>query len=291
MKSILLPLTASMQEHAPISYAASLTNRFSAVLTGLFILPDPVGALSFIGEGLTADMMQDLLNATESLNQSNAEEAKRNFQQVLTEHGIAFETPESGEFIGNPDHAKARWLAVSGDISHHVGRKARVADIAICPTPQPDVPAIREVLNDLLYRSGRPVLIVPEHTEGTAHAEIITIAWNGSAECARAMAASLALLKSANTVTLLQIGNILRDRPGLEEAAEYLQNNQIQPATEKSAATCSSVAEDILVAATELNTDFLVTGAYSHNRWREMILGGVTSHLLENSKVPIFMSH
>jgi nucleotide-binding universal stress UspA family protein len=32
-------------------------------------------------------------------------------------------------------------------------------------------------------------------------------------------------------------------------------------------------------------------GAYGHARWREVVLGGVTRHLLAQMTVPVFMSH
>jgi nucleotide-binding universal stress UspA family protein len=34
-----------------------------------------------------------------------------------------------------------------------------------------------------------------------------------------------------------------------------------------------------------------VFGAYGHARWREIVLGGVTRHLLEHMTVPVLMSH
>jgi len=35
----------------------------------------------------------------------------------------------------------------------------------------------------------------------------------------------------------------------------------------------------------------IVMGAYGHSRFREMVLGGATRHVLEHTTVPIFMSH
>ena len=31
-------------------------------------------------------------------------------------------------------------------------------------------------------------------------------------------------------------------------------------------------------------------GAYSHSRWRQMILGGVTRYVLANAKLPVLMN-
>ena len=37
--------------------------------------------------------------------------------------------------------------------------------------------------------------------------------------------------------------------------------------------------------------DLLVMGGYSHSRLREMILGGVTRHMLEKATLPLLLAH
>jgi nucleotide-binding universal stress UspA family protein len=32
-------------------------------------------------------------------------------------------------------------------------------------------------------------------------------------------------------------------------------------------------------------------GAFAHSRWRQMVLGGVTDSMLNESEIPVFMSH
>ena len=42
-------------------------------------------------------------------------------------------------------------------------------------------------------------------------------------------------------------------------------------------------------AANEFACDLLVVGAYSHSRLRQLILGGVTRHVLEHATIPLMM--
>ena len=42
--------------------------------------------------------------------------------------------------------------------------------------------------------------------------------------------------------------------------------------------------------AREFDCDLLAMGAYSHSRLRQLILGGVTRHVLERSNLPVMMS-
>ena len=50
------------------------------------------------------------------------------------------------------------------------------------------------------------------------------------------------------------------------------------------------VGAGLLVAAKEFGCDLLSMGAYSHSRLRQLILGGVTRHVLEYGELPVMMS-
>jgi nucleotide-binding universal stress UspA family protein len=52
-----------------------------------------------------------------------------------------------------------------------------------------------------------------------------------------------------------------------------------------------SVGAALLAAATEAGTDLLVMGRYGRTRLSELVLGGVTRHVLAHSKLPILISH
>jgi nucleotide-binding universal stress UspA family protein len=53
-----------------------------------------------------------------------------------------------------------------------------------------------------------------------------------------------------------------------------------------------SVGDTLLHEASEAGIGMLVMGAYSHSRVRELLLGGVTRHVLSNVAVtPVFMAH
>ena len=52
-----------------------------------------------------------------------------------------------------------------------------------------------------------------------------------------------------------------------------------------------SVGEVVLAEASTMGADLLVMGAYSHSRIREIILGGVTQHVITNATLPVFITH
>jgi hypothetical protein len=49
------------------------------------------------------------------------------------------------------------------------------------------------------------------------------------------------------------------------------------------------VGAGLLGAARDFGADLLTMGAYSHSRLRQLILGGVTRHVLENAEIPVLM--
>ena len=51
-----------------------------------------------------------------------------------------------------------------------------------------------------------------------------------------------------------------------------------------------SVGAGLLAAAANYGCDLLSMGAYSHSRLRQLILGGVTRHVLEYSTLPVMMN-
>jgi nucleotide-binding universal stress UspA family protein len=50
-------------------------------------------------------------------------------------------------------------------------------------------------------------------------------------------------------------------------------------------------AEALVGLCGEVEADLLVMGAYSHSRLRQLILGGVTRHMLRSAPLPCLMSH
>ncbi|MFC4348009.1 universal stress protein [Kordiimonas lipolytica] len=285
MKSILLPLTANIQAAPLLAVANRLALQFRSSLTGLFIRPDPRSAIPFMGEGLTADMIQTLCDNAEKQGKRQADEAEAAFRAAADEHGLKWLA--EGE---TSDKAKACWSVLTGEVSDHVGRRARTADIALCLQPDSKHLDTEDIFHDLIFRSGRSVLMVPSAYEGTVGKHLM-IAWNGRAEGARAVAGALPMLRDAQTVTIVQVGDIGEDRPGADAIAHYLAEHAIEANTRKIEAENQTVGECLLKTADTIGADTIVLGAYSHSRWREMVLGGVTKHITAESQLPVFMSH
>ena len=283
MKVIMLPLTRESNTALLSEAGAALAAKFSAHVTGLFIRRDPKTAIPLLGEGLTADMIQQMCDVTDQEGQRYASETEVIFVNAMAKADIQVtEEPNSEQ--------SAHWRTLVGEVADHVGRSARTADFSICERPGDRHSAQAEIFNDLVFRSGRSVLMVPDNGV-TPTLDHMLIAWNGRAECARAVGGALPLLRKAKTISVLQVGNLGEDRPTLKDIGDYLKAHGVDAKQIHEPASKVSVGETVYGKAQELEVDSIVIGAFSTARWRELILGGVTRHLIENSDIPIYMSH
>ena len=72
---------------------------------------------------------------------------------------------------------------------------------------------------------------------------------------------------------------------------EHLARHDIKATPVHITGVTDAVSDIILSQVKELDIDLIIMGAYSHSWLRERILGGNTYHLLNNSSVPMLMSH
>ena len=103
--------------------------------------------------------------------------------------------------------------------------------------------------------------------------------------------AALPFLAAAERVTAVAVrGERDDDDRGLAEVAEYLAWHGVVARTH-AVITRAPVGETLLDAAVAASADLVVMGGYSHSRLRELILGGVTRHMLERTALPLLVAH
>ena len=147
------------------------------------------------------------------------------------------------------------------------------------------------VLQATLFGAGRPLLILPPGG-ATGFGQTIAIAWNGSTEAARAVAGALPFLDGARTVHLLTAETWRTQADVALDLAGYLEWRAI--ACERRTVTSGedeAVGAALLRTATEVGADLMVMGGYGRTRFSELVLGGVTRHVLAAAELPILASH
>jgi nucleotide-binding universal stress UspA family protein len=183
----------------------------------------------------------------------------------------------------------ASFRAIAGREADTVAYEARLADLTVVPHPASgeDVSS-SDALHAVLFDSGQPVLIAPRAAPRSIGTRIC-LGWNGSAESASAVLAALPWLRQAEAVLILWSEEYQRRGPMASELEDYLAAHEIVADRMMFRSINNVVGAGLLAAAGEFGADLLVMGAYSHSRLRQLILGGVTRHVLEHAAIPLMM--
>ena len=179
------------------------------------------------------------------------------------------------EKVGSPD----KIMSINGPLS----------DLIVVTRPAEKGGKLAEVfMMAALLNSGRPVLVLP-HAGAATVGKHITIAWNQSAEAARAVASIMPMLQAAESVSIVWCGPEGGAGPKSSQLVNYLKFWGVKATRQKLSGKNEGAA--ITKAAKAAGSDLIVMGAYSRSRLRQRIFGGVTEHMLSKADLPVCMLH
>jgi nucleotide-binding universal stress UspA family protein len=206
------------------------------------------------------------------------------FTKLVSENNLTVADQEP-----DADKPTVSFSVAVGKEAEIVAQQARLADLIVLPHPASGGEvSSSEALHAVLFDSARPVLIAPLIAPPTLGTHIC-LAWNGSAESASAIFAALPWLPRAQAIRILWAEEYQRRGPFTQDLETYLAAHGITTGRAMFRPINNSVGAGLLTAANEFACDLLVMGAYSHSRLRQLFLGGVTRHVLENANVPLMM--
>jgi nucleotide-binding universal stress UspA family protein len=254
--------------------AFDLGQRFEAEVIGLHAATETSSALPYMGESMSGALLDNMVAALEKESAARQQAA----QAALDEARQA--VSGNGQLMVRKG-AEDDMLAQYGRLADLVVVARGASDTALSESP---------TMQAAIMNTGRPVLVAPPERAGTV-ARNIVVAWNGSAQAARALGAAMPLLSQADTVTLLQIDEGSGEGPPIEDAVDYLAAHGCQAKALTQPHGHGSIGDDLLLAAHNQGADLLVMGAYSHNRIRELVFGGATLEALLDATIPVLMIH
>jgi nucleotide-binding universal stress UspA family protein len=192
------------------------------------------------------------------------------------------------------DHSglETDWRAVFESPSIAIIRAATAADLIVLGVGDHSLIGNYNApsAGDVVLRTGRPVLVVPEGQNGM-NVRNVVIAWKETAEAQRAIADAIPFMKGANSVTIVQIHENGPRAPSLADPEAFLVRHGIAAKTALLPRGEAAVGDQIAAFAKKTDADLIVAGAYGHTRLREWVFGGVTRGLLINSPIPCLFSH
>jgi len=284
IRKLLLPLTGTAAGEAALTTALLVARLWDAHLTALHVRVDSRDVAPLAGEGLSGAMIEEMMSATEKESGDRSTAVRAMFDRFVAQHGVVVAEPHPGA------GATANFASATGREEDLVAQLARLTDLTVVPHPEAgnDVSS-SDALHAVLFDSGRPVLIAPQAALPTIGTRIC-VAWNGTAESAAAVQAAIPWMQRAQAVRILSADEYQRRGPAADALAGYLALHGIQVEIATFRPLDRAVGRGLLTAAREFGADLLAMGAYSHSRLRQLILGGVTRHVLEHAALPVLMN-
>jgi nucleotide-binding universal stress UspA family protein len=171
---------------------------------------------------------------------------------------------------------------------------ARFSDLTLVPV-KPHDSRTEAIVEALLFESGRPLLLCPEHRADELRPEFenVVIAWDHSARAARAVGDALPVLQAATSVRVLTVAEDKTDAIMQSGTAlvDHLREHGVFASFETTKAGGSSTGKVLGSWANSHGIDAIVMGAYHHSRLNEIVWGGVTKTVIGQPPCWVMISH
>ena len=280
IKDILVHIDDRPAAAARLDTAVRLAAAHDAHLIGLYAIAEP--DIPEYARAFFTDEMVELQRATLV---AAADRARVRFEDLIAHAGV-----------------RGEWRQVAGlpaNLTNVIALHARYADVVIVgqADPEEDEPKVtRERQDELILATGRPVLVIPYIGAYPMIGERVLVAWDASRLATRAVNDALPFLKQAKKVLVLAVNPHRGGEQGHGEIPSadiclHLARHGVNPKAEHILAEDIAVGDMLLSRAGDEGIDLMVCGAYGHRRFRELVLGSVTRHLLRHMTMPVLMSH
>ena len=275
-RTILAVLNSVEDMDRVLDCALPLANHFEAHLIGFHSEALPLPQASPMG---FPDV--ELVQTSAEAARQRSQQMKQAFEERLRREGVSSQWHSAEGFSGAP--------AISA------ARAARAADLVITQQADPDLGSAPYAdIEGLLFETGRPVLFVPYAMRVEPPFRRVLVAWNGTAEAARAAFDALPFIVAAEAPEIVCIdprSTATEDAAvsGADLAAALARHgSKVTLANQVSAGLDPGDVLENHIADT--GADLLVMGAYGHSWWREFFFGGVTRKLLQSMPAATLMS-
>jgi nucleotide-binding universal stress UspA family protein len=286
IRTILAPVSGLPSDAAALDEALATARMFGAHLQVLFVQIDPeqiavqVGAGDPMGAAGLGTMIEGLVGEGEK----RAAAARQGFEDACRRAGVPIGAAEG---VG----PSAEWLIVPGIDTECVPAFARAADLLLFVRPRDPEDAPVDLWEAALLSCGRPILLLPPAPHGVVPGTV-AVAWKDSAEAARAITASLPLIKRAERLLVMTVD----EGTDAQNAASGrivagLQRHNADTSLARLPAGTRDAAHVLLEEADQRGVGLLVMGGYGHSRARESVFGGFTRTMLRDAKLPVLMVH
>jgi nucleotide-binding universal stress UspA family protein len=286
IKRILVPLPGSADHVGEIDIALSAAKTLASHVEALFITQQPPargGDVPFSRGTVVAASLDWWAEEQDRMSRA----ARAIFAEACAGRAI----PLVAE--GETPHVlpSASWRQIEGSYLGVAIPRAAAFDLIVAASGVV-MEELKAIAEQALLRTRRPVLLAPARSQG-ALTDPAMIAFDESPECWHAITAAVPFLAKAASVQVVSVDrDAARRQASHAEVLAYLACHGIAAKSRTVEPHGGSIGDTLLSIAGEEGIGLVVMGAYSHSRLREMLLGGVTRHMLQNAAArPILLAH
>jgi nucleotide-binding universal stress UspA family protein len=268
-KTILAILDTADNSAAVADFAFFLAAKHNAHVIGLHaetVSAVPLVAPMEIPDPVAVQALQDMAH-------SETVEVERIFRAKAGLAGVSFDWRS--------------FTTATGYGSAPLIESARSADLLIASQADPARPSDSHVdIDNYLFESGRPVLMIPYIIRQPKPIKRVLIAWNGSKEAARATFDALPILMAADEVEIFSVdpadNATQSSMTAGAEIAATLSRHGVKATLATAESADKSASQVIENRLSDNSIDLLVMGASTHSKLWQMIFGGTTRTLLQS---------
>ena len=164
------------------------------------------------------------------------------------------------------------------------------SDVIVLSRPSGrDSAAEQQAVHGALFDAERPVLVLPARTAPAPFGRRVAIAWRDDPRTVKAVLAALHFLGAVEHIDVITGVRAGAAEPRLP--AIFEEHGKPAVLHSMSLPTKGAFGAALLAKARTLGADMLVMGAFAHSPLHNLILGGVTNHMLAHADLPVFMRH
>lgn len=288
IKSILCIFGGSQDELGALNTAFVLGHTYGAQIRVLHVSSDPSAYAGIYGESIIASA--SIIEAIKKENAQRLNKAKQYVVSFAAKHHIPLDTLDLPAH-----HASTQFVHLIGTLDTIIAQQGRLSDLIIIGGREET--RAHDAITPSLFNTGRPVLVIPPAHDRLSKEwqdKTVAFAWNGSLQSARAIYHAIPLLARTEKLYILTVEGYGHKHDLAAEAAlmEYLRAHGINTQVILvGSGNYRTDGEALLMRAKDLKADLLIMGAYGHSMFREMVLGGVTEHMLQEADIPLLLSH
>jgi nucleotide-binding universal stress UspA family protein len=274
IKDVMVHLDGTAGDEVRLAAGNDIADVFHSHIVGLFlnVLPVLIVPENGIGSMQSAELLNQARTAGDKVEEKLSQRLTRLQKPVeLRRFDILNDT--------------------AGDVA---AREARTADAFVALRPNGASRGAEELVEGVLFGSGRHVWLLPTRKSAKAAFDRILVAWNGSRESARALAEALPYLHKAKEAVVVVIDETSATEGQAivgKDAINHLRHHGITAVLHRAIVRDNDIAATLIAEARRLKSDLIVMGGYGHSRLREWLLGGATYKLLHKSPVPLLIAH